>query len=376
MIEVKGKYNNAKIFTDVVESEAISQIIELCNQEAFKYSKIRIMPDVHAGAGCTIGTTMTITDKVIPNLVGVDIGCGMYVCDLGFAEIDYEKLDKIIRSRVPSGFDVRDSIHPFLNNVKLKDLCCIDHINLERAELSLGTLGGGNHFIEIDKDDVGRKYLIIHSGSRNLGVNVCKYYQEQAYLILKKKYGTEAKQNIIKKLKSEGKVSEIESELKKITVKSVLKDFAWCEEKLFNEYIHDMKIVQTFAKWNRKAMAYEILNGLGLCSFDEFTTIHNYIDAENLILRKGAVSAWKDEKLIIPINMRDGSLICVGKGNPDWNYSAPHGAGRIMSRAKAKENISLDEFEKSMEGIFTTSVNSSTIDESPMAYKSAKRYCR
>lgn len=372
MFELTGKYNSAKVFTDIVEQEAISQIINMCSQKAFEGSKVRIMPDVHAGKGCTIGTTMTIKDKVVPNLVGVDIGCGMEVCRLGNDAVDFEKLDNVIRNRVPSGFTIREKKHRFISNIDLKKLRCFEKIKEteERAVHSVGTLGGGNHFIEVDVSDDGVHYLVIHSGSRHLGVAVASFYQKEAYRQLSTHFNNEARNAVITRCKAEGRIQDIQAELKKLTAESVPADFAYCEGQLFEDYVHDMKLVQQYAVWNRKAMLDEILTGTGLSSVGGFTTIHNYLDTENMILRKGAVSAQAGEKLIIPINMRDGSLICTGKGNPDWNFSAPHGAGRIMSRSKAKETISLDEFRKSMKGIFTTSVSTGTIDESPMAYKS------
>ena len=372
MFTLNGKYNSATVFTDVIEQEAIAQIINMCSQKAFEGSRVRIMPDVHAGKGCTIGTTMTITDKVVPNLVGVDIGCGMEVACLGKVNIDFSELDSVIRKYVPSGFSIRGKAHALASNINLKQLKCFENIKgtEDRALLSLGTLGGGNHFIEVDKDDEGNIYLVIHSGSRHLGLEVAKFYQDAAFRDLSKRFNDEAKQEVINKLKAEGRQQDIADALKNISAMSVPKDFAYCEGVLFDNYVHDMKLVQRYAVLNRQAMLEEICNHMGIEYVDKFTTIHNYLDTDNMILRKGAVSAQAGEKLIIPINMRDGSLICTGKGNPDWNFSAPHGAGRLMSRSKAKEEITLDEFKKSMEGIFTTSVCSGTLDESPMAYKS------
>lgn len=367
MFELNGKFNNAKVFTDNIEQEAISQIINMLNQEAFADSKVRIMPDVHAGKGCTIGTTMTIKDKVVPNLVGVDIGCGMEVSYLGKIDIDFEKLDKVINEYIPSGFDVRDKVHALGSEISLEDLRCYHNIDAIRAYNSIGTLGGGNHFIEVDVNDNGEYYLVIHSGSRHLGAEVARYYQEKAYNELTSNKIEIAE--IIEQLKKEGRASEIQQTIQNMKKPVINKDFAYCEGSLFDDYIHDMRITQKFAVLNRKAMRDEILTHMNIEELDGFTTIHNYIDLDNMILRKGSVSAQKGEKLIIPINMRDGSLICTGKGNADWNYSAPHGAGRLMSRSAAKANITLDEFKESMEGIYTTSVNTSTIDESPMAYK-------
>ena len=373
MIELKGKHNNCKVFTDNIDNETIGQLIALMNQSSVADSQIRIMPDTHAGKGCVIGTTMTISDKVIPNLVGVDIGCGMAVAELKETRIDLPKLDSVIRKKVPSGFSIRDKAHKFLRNVDLEELYCYKNINVDRAEKSLGTLGGGNHFIEVDTNEDGQLYLVVHTGSRNLGKQVAEYYQDLAWKSLKNGNKGELIKAKIEELKAAGRQSEIEAEITKIqsTVESVPKELAYCEGELFDKYIHDMKITQEYAYWNREAILDTIVDEMHLHVVEQWQTIHNYIDTENMILRKGSVSAQAGEKLIIPINMRDGSLICVGKGNPDWNYSAPHGAGRLMSRSEAKQNITLSEFKKTMKeaGIYSTSVNQSTIDESPMAYK-------
>lgn len=368
MIELKGKYNTAKVFTNNVEQRAISQIIDLCNQEFSKGSKIRIMPDTHAGAGCTIGTTMTITDKIVPNLVGVDIGCGMYCVKLKEKEIDFELLDKVIRNYIPSGQNIRESKHNKSKDIQIEKLKCFNHINYDRAIKSIGTLGGGNHFIEIDRDNNDNLYLVIHSGSRYLGKQVAEYYQELGYKKLIDNRMT--KEQLINKLKNEGREKEIQKELKKLPNIKINKQLAYVEGVNLVDYLHDMKIAQEYAKINRVVIAEEILKNTGLTIDESFTTIHNYIDIENKILRKGAISADLGEKVIIPINMRDGSIIAIGKGNEDWNKSAPHGAGRLMSRSKAKEFVTLEEFKDSMNGIWTTSVNEHTIDESPMVYKS------
>jgi len=372
MIELKGKYNKAKIFTDVVDETSISEIILLLNQEFVSDSKIRLMPDVHAGAGCTIGTTMTITDKIVPNLVGVDIGCGMETIKIKEKHIELQQLDKLIYQKIPSGFDIREKAHSYFDKINLEELYCYKHINQIRAEKSLGTLGGGNHFIEANKDSSGNIYIVVHSGSRHLGLEVANYYQLEGYKAL----NSCSKKDIdilIANLKAQGRTKEIQKSittLKNTKTTSIPKQLAYVTGDLLTQYIHDMKIIQNYAQWNRKAMIYEIVKGMKLHIIEQFTTIHNYIDTDTMILRKGAVSAQKNEKLLIPINMRDGSLICIGKGNEDWNYSAPHGAGRVMSRKKAKENISLEEYKKTMEGIYTTSVNEETLDEAPMAYKS------
>lgn len=373
MKTVKGTFNEAKVFTDVVEEEALEQVQTLCNQEFCAGSRIRIMPDVHAGAGCTIGTTMTIHDKVVPNLVGVDIGCGMETIRVRNSHIELQKLDKLIYEKIPSGFNIRKEAHPFNDQIDLTGLRCrmAGKINLNRAVCSLGTLGGGNHFIEADKDEEGAIYLVIHSGSRHLGLEVAHFYQEEAYKALNGKAPADV-DKLIAQYKEAGREREIQAALYRIKaqVKSgVPKALAYCEGALLEDYIHDMKLVQQFAMLNRKAMMDEIVRGMKLKVEEQFTTIHNYIDTENHILRKGAVSARKGEKLLIPINMRDGSLICIGKGNEDWNYSAPHGAGRLMSRTQAKKSYTVSEFKKEMEGVYTTSVGKETLDECPMAYK-------
>jgi tRNA-splicing ligase RtcB len=367
MIEVRGKYNKAKIFTDNVEEAAMSQIIELCNQEFVKDSIIRIMPDTHAGAGCTIGTTMTVSDKIVPNLVGVDIGCGMETIKLKNNDIDLEKLDRVIHEYIPAGFDIRRKQHPYAAYVELDKLVCKKEVSLDRAKLSIGTLGGGNHFIEVNKDDSGYLYLVVHSGSRHLGKQVAQVYQDRGYRELLKH--NEYVSQLIKELKAQGREKEIQEEITKVKVEKINKQLAYVQGKSFDDYLNYMKIVQKFAVLNRKAIVDEIVKRMEFQVAEQFTTIHNYIDIDNMILRKGAISARNGERVLIPINMRDGSLICIGKGNKDWNYSAPHGAGRLMSRSKAKEVISLEEFKKSMEGIYSTTVNRSTLDECALAYK-------
>ena len=371
MIEIQGKFNTAKIFTDVVDNASITQVQELCNQAFTAGSRIRLMPDIHAGKGCTIGTTMTITDKVVPNLVGVDIGCGMETARIQESYMELQKLDKLIYEKIPSGFSIRDRAHRYLSQIDLNELCCAKHVDLLRAEKSIGTLGGGNHFIEVDKDDEGNLYIVVHSGSRHLGVEVASYYQEAGYKVLNRTDDASI-EAIIAQMKAEGREKEIQKTLKKLKnlkQTGIPKALAYVSGELFEQYLHDMKIVQRFAMLNRQAMVDEIVCGLGLHVEEQFTTVHNYIDTESMILRKGAVSARSGEKLLIPINMRDGSLICVGKGNEDCNFSAPHGAGRLMSRAEAKRRFDITGFRQEMDGIYTTSVNESTLDECPMAYK-------
>lgn len=318
MIKIEGTYNTAIVYADTIEAGAEGQIQKLVSQEFTKGSRIRIMPDVHAGKGCTIGTTMTITDKIVPNLVGVDIGCGMETVELKVKRINLPELDSFIHKNIPCGFEIRSAAHKYIANTRLEELYCKEAVSMPRAECSLGTLGGGNHFIEVDKAEDGTLYLVVHSGSRNAGLQVAKYY----------------------------------------------------EGELLEQYLHDMQIMQEFADWNRRAITDTILKGCKLKEQGRFTTIHNYIDIENRILRKGAVSAQAEELLLIPINMRDGSLICRGKGNAEWNCSAPHGAGRLMSRSDAKNSFTVHAYRKEMEGIYSSTVSAETLDECPMAYKS------
>lgn len=372
MFELNGKYNSAKIFTDLADNETISQVMNLLNQESSKGSIIRLMPDCHAGKGCVVGTTMTLSDKVIPNLVGVDIGCGMRVIKLKEKRLDLPALDSVIRKHVPNGFAVHDEAvaESDVGSLRAKGM------NIDKAMKSLGSLGGGNHFIEVDEDEEGCLYLVIHTGSRHLGLEVCSYYQDLGFKLLKEKAtgSQERSKELISTLKAQGREKEISAALARLKAEfksdtSVCHELAYVEGDVMEDYLHDMRLTQEHAAINRATIAKQILKHAKLHAVEEFETIHNYIDVDNMILRKGAVSAQKGEKLIIPMNMRDGSLICIGKGNPDWNCSAPHGAGRIMSRSQAKQSVSMSDYKKSMEGIFTTCVNRGTIDESPMAYK-------
>lgn len=384
MFELQGKYNKAKVFADIVDDNAVAQVIELLNQPFSEGSQIRMMPDIHAGAGCTIGTTMTVTDKICPNLVGVDIGCGMLVTYLMTEDVDFAKLDAVIHEHIPAGFAIREEPHPFAARIErdLQELRCAQHIDIERAVNSIGTLGGGNHFIEVNsvtndmhRASAGKYCLVIHTGSRHLGKQVAEYYQRKAVANLHT-VDKNAIRSTIEELKAQGRQKDIETAIKALKPKysSVPDALCWLEGDDFRDYMHDIIRVQAFAKINRAAIAEEICRHMGWGNAEQlysFTTKHNYIDTEcyPYVLRKGAVSAKEDQLLIIPLNMRDGSLICKGLGNRDWNCSAPHGAGRIMSRAQAKTGIDLDEYKASMDGIYTTSVNMSTIDESPMAYK-------
>lgn len=337
MQTITGTYGTAISYAASLEKGAIGQLTALCDQPFTADSRLRIMPDAHAGAGCVIGTTMTITNSIVPNLVGVDIGCGMETVNIGKARMDFKKLDGIIAQLVPSGFSIREKVHRFADEWDMDELKCGKILQKDKTLKSIGSLGGGNHFIEVDQDrESGDFYLIIHSGSRNPGLQVASHYQKRA---------------------GESRDSDTPYELAPLTGSA------------FDDYVHDMKIMQAFADLNRKAIADEILKGMKWKAKDAFATVHNYLDTGSMILRKGAVSAQKGERLLIPMNMRDGSLLCEGLGNPDWNYSAPHGAGRLCSRREAKESITLTQFKKDMQGIYSPSISRATLDESPAAYK-------
>lgn len=374
MLEIKGKINTAKCFAKVIEDEAVAQISRMCDYLLTEGSRIRIMPDVHAGKGCTIGTTMTITDKVCPNIVGVDIGCGMYTVKLADKKVDFEKLDHAAHY-IPSGMNVWEGRS---ERFDLEALRCYRQLkDSKRIQRSLGTLGSGNHFIELEQSCDGRYWLVIHSGSRNLGKQVAEYYQKLAVeLHMGKEEYYRQKEQIIADYKAQGRRNEIQAELKRLEksyltqVLTVPDDLCWLYGSFMEDYLHDVDICQNFAKRNREKMAEIILEKTGLTAEESFHTIHNYIDVKEKILRKGAIAAYEGQKVLIPINMRDGSVLAVGRGNPDWNFSAPHGAGRIMSRAKARETLNMEQYKASMAGVYTTSVNEKTIDEAPMAYKS------
>lgn len=365
MKEIKNsKGNIVKIYAETFEYEAYDQVKKLSNYGPYLDSKIRIMPDAHAGAGCTVGTTMTISDKLTPNLVGVDIGCGMLSIELKDRDINLQKLDEIINTKVPSGFNIHSTPQA---DFDFSNLRCQKHVDLSRAAHSIGSLGGGNHFIELSKGE-DSYYLIIHSGSRKLGGDTCKYYQNLAFQNLNEM--GKIKAAIVEKLTRGGRQKDIQEELKKVRKPATDKELAHLQGEDFDDYLNDMRIVQQFASLNREKIAEIIIREMGFSPRSKLETIHNYIDFKRMILRKGAVSAEEGEPLLIPINMRDGSLLCVGKGNEEWNYSAPHGAGRLMSRSKAKEQIKLDDFTDSMTGIYSSSVGQSTLDEAPQAYKS------
>ena len=374
MIKIEGKVNTAICYASVVEEGAIQQIKRMCDYKFTSGSKVRIMPDVHAGKGCTIGTTMTVTDRVVPNIVGVDIGCGMYTVNLGKGEIDFKRLDAASHA-IPSGMKVWDRAQETFDFESLKCYKQLKKVNWLKC--SLGTLGGGNHFIEVEVSSDGTKYLVIHSGSRNLGKQVAELYQEMA-INQHKGIGKyfESRESIIERLKAQGRESEIEdalAELKKKKeneVPDIPEDLCDLSGEPFEDYLHDIELCQQFARRNREIMASIILKRLGINGTDAFHTIHNYIDTKEMILRKGAIAAHEGEKVLIPINMRDGSILAVGKGNPEWNYSAPHGAGRVMSRMKAKQALTMKDYQETMKGIYTTSVTQATLDEAPMAYKS------
>lgn len=374
MLEIKGKMNTAICYAKVVEDEAIEQIRRMCDYPLTEGCQIRIMPDVHAGKGCTVGTTMTISGKACPNIVGVDIGCGMYTVKLADREIDFGKVDEAAHF-IPSGMGVWEGRQ---ERFDLEGLRCYRQLrDTKRLERSLGTLGGGNHFIEIEVSKDGTYYLIIHSGSRNLGKQVAEIYQQLAVdLHMGKEDYFRQRDEIIETYKAEGRRSEIQKALKELQDNyetqqlEVPADICWLYGTFLEDYLHDVEICQAFARRSREKMAEIILQRTGMTAVEAFHTIHNYIDTDEMILRKGAIAAHEGEKVLIPLNMRDGSVIAIGRGNPDWNYSAPHGAGRLMSRTKAKEALSMEAYKEAMAGIYTTSVNEKTLDEAPMAYKS------
>lgn len=372
MLEIKGKISTAVCYAKVIEEEAIEQIRRMCDYEFTEGSQIRIMPDVHAGKGCTIGTTMTVKGKAVPNIVGVDIGCGMYTVNLGKGELNLERLDEAAHF-VPSGKNVWEGRQEKFDLTRLR--CYRSLKDSKRLIRSLGTLGGGNHFIEVDHSEDGTNYLVIHTGSRNLGKQVAEIYQKLAIELHQGKEEYFAKRDaLIAEYKAAGRKSEIQAALKEIKWQNrdllIPEDLCYLYGSYFEDYLADVEICQEFARRNREKIAEVLLERTGLTGSEAFHTIHNYIDTEEMILRKGAIAAHKGEKVLIPINMRDGSVLAVGKGNKEWNYSAPHGAGRLMSRTKAKENLNMQEYRKEMEGIYTTSVNEATLDEAPMAYKS------
>ena len=374
MFEIRGKVNTAVCYAKVIEDGAIEQIQRMCDYKLTEGSRVRIMPDVHAGKGCTIGTTMTVSDKVCPNIVGVDIGCGMYTLKLTAQTLDFEKIDAACHY-IPSGKNVWEGR---MERFALTDVRCYRSLrDTKRLERSLGTLGGGNHFIEIDKAADDTFYLIIHSGSRNLGKQVAEIYQQLAIdLHMGKEDYFRQRDEIIRTYKEAGRRGEIQKALKELKNNYethelfIPEDLCWLDGTFLEDYLHDVEICQNFARRSRERMAEIILERTGMGAEEGFHTIHNYIDTREMILRKGAIAAHAGEKVLIPLNMRDGSVIAIGKGNPEWNYSAPHGAGRVMSRDRAKETLDMEDYKASMQGIYTTSINEKTIDEAPMAYKS------
>lgn len=376
MFEIKGKYATAICYASVVENEAIEQIHRMCDHEFTAGSCIRIMPDVHSGVGCTIGTTMTIVDKVVPNIVGVDIGCGMYTVELGKIDIDFERVDEAAHY-IPSGKNVWEGRQ---ERFDLTELRCYRALkDAKRLERSLGTLGGGNHFIEIDEAEDGTKYLVIHSGSRNLGLQVANHYQQLAVdLNLGKEEFFAAREELIRAYKEQGRRKEIQKELRAMEKAFETKeptipaDLCYLYGSFMEDYLHDVELCQRFARRSREKMAEIILQRTGMEATSAFHTIHNYINVDEMILRKGAIAAHEGELVLIPINMRDGSVLARGRGNAEWNYSAPHGAGRLMSRSKARETLDMEAYRATMAGVYTTSVNERTLDEAPMAYKSLK----
>ncbi|EPE61958.1 UPF0027 family protein [Exiguobacterium sp. S17] len=371
-MEIIGKYNQAKVFNERIDDMTRAQIQTLVDQPFTEGAAIRIMPDMHAGKGSVVGTTMTIHDKIVPNLVGVDLGCGMLCTEINVKRIDFQKLDDMIRQLVPSGMNIRESAHSYASKVPLEDVRA--PYKLDRALRSVGTLGSGNHFIEVNRDDQGRTFLVIHSGSRHLGVQIAEHYQQRA---IRHMMDTTEVQNEIERLKEAGREGDIQAYLEYAkTAKQGLRDLAYIEGTDMDDYMHDVRIAQQYAASNRLAMTDVIVEAMNWNVVDQFDTVHNYIDHDDMILRKGAISAKAGERVIIPMNMRDGSLICTGKGNPDWNFSGPHGAGRIMSRSAARKRVDFNEFKKAMEGVWSSSVRKSTIDESPFVYKSMKEIVR
>ena len=355
MFDIVGKYNSATVYAKIVDNESYAQVLAMCNIEELKNCKIKMMPDMHAAEGCTVGTSITIDDKINPSYVGSDIGCGMQVYKLSDSEIDFRLFDRCVRDYIPSGAAIYQKATSGIRQIPLEDLYCYDTVQHDIVARSFGTLGGGNHFIEIDKSIDGYYYLIIHSGSRRLGKDVAQYHQKAAYFAMNEISPEHA-------FKKGMKIGDIDSKVQ----------FGNCflTGEYLEKYLHDMNIAVQYADLSRKQMGETLINQLGLNIEESFATIHNYIDIEDGVLRKGSVSAKKGELLIIPINMRDGCLICKGKGNADWNYTAPHGSGRMMKRSDAKVSISLEEYKEAMKGVFSTSVNESTLDESPMAYRS------
>lgn len=375
-MEIKGTYAEAHIYADLIEQDAVEQIKRLCSHIAFQGAKIRIMPDVHAGAGCVIGFTADLGEKVVPNLVGVDIGCGMRVIKLGNVPIDFQKLDHLIQTHIPAGFAIHEK--PVADCEILKQLFCRQSLqDSDRIQCSIGTLGGGNHFIECDEDpETNCRYLIIHTGSRNLGKQVAQYYQKQAVAYQKGEHRLQKKQQeLIEAYQAAGRERELSAAIKKLrneeqrNTVQIPEDLSYLEGDLRDAYLHDMKICQQYAAQNRQQIGAILLEHMGWEAQEQFETIHNYIDHESNIVRKGAISARAGEKVLIPINMRDGCILAVGKGNDEWNCSAPHGAGRLMSRSRARKELSMEEYKAQMAGIYTSSVVSGTLDEAPMAYK-------
>jgi len=349
MLEIQGKYNKALLMTDAPEEKALSQVYELLNMPYTKGAQIRYMADMHAGAGCTVGYTQTMNDYIIPNFVGVDIGCGIYAYNLGQIDVDFKRLDRFIKQNIPVGFNLRPNAsvpQELVFSIFYGDVikvCNKLKLDISKVVSSLGTLGGGNHFIELDKDPDGNVWLIIHSGSRNFGLQVCNYHQKRA-----------------KEFVSKALITGIQTGMEYLPI-----DMGG------QEYLDDMEVAQQYAHNNRKSMAKIICEEYFETEIptDQILSVHNYINFEDKIIRKGAIQANEGQRCVIPFNMRDGIAVCIGKGNKKWNNSAPHGAGRLMSRTKAKEQITLEQYEKSMEGIYSTCVNKSTIDESPFAYK-------
>lgn len=368
MITLNGKNGTATVFADTIDPATTAQIIGIMNHPVSEGSSVKIMPDMHAGKDAVVGTTMTVSNRITPNFIGCDIGCGMYSVCLG--QIQYnddflKRFDEVVHKVIPCGKNKRSTPHPYVDRLRLNELR-MKGANVNGAVLSFSTLGGGNHYLELNIDKSNNVWLVIHSGSRHLGLEIADHYQKAAENEIK----NNGREELIERLKAEGRTKDIASEIAKLPKISNHEAFLARGNGGFEDYLHDMKIAQEFASWNRKAMAQSILQELDMeFQVIAFETVHNYIDIDASIVRKGAVSAQKGERLLMPMNMQFGSLMCIGKGNPDWNFSAPHGAGRIMSRSKAKQAIQLEAFQDAMKGIYSTTINSSTLDEAPMAYK-------
>lgn len=370
MIEIQGKKNSAIVFADKIDKETKTQLAALLREDAFADSKIRIMPDTHTGKYTVVGTTMTLNGRITPSLLGVDIGCGVETVFLEETEINLPELDKAVHALIPCGAKIHSE--PVIDNFDFSGLHCASSVNKNRALKSIGTLGGGNHFIELDRADDGTLILLIHSGSRQAGSDVALHYQELAYREeCKKERKQSRKADYRNRYEEDYYCKAMRREAR--TKLAVTRQNAVLKGERFFEYLNDVAIIQRYADLNRRTIAERICSALNLHIKDRFSCVHNYIDEENMILRKGAISARQNERVIIPLNMRDGAILGVGLGNSEWNFSAPHGAGRACSRTEAKYAYTVEEYQQTMSGIFTTTANAGSLDECPMAYKPAHK---